>query len=169
MIKTFDGKTPVIASTAFVSETACIIGAVEIGEYSSIWNGAVVRGDLGHIVIGKHTQIEDNAVIHGEVNIGDHVVVGHCAVVEGLKIGDYVLVGSGAVVLLGAEIGDFCIVGANAMVNADMKIPSRSLVVGVPAKIKGEVDLDREGKLKWFLYPPELIEKHKSDKESPNA
>ena len=161
MIKSFDGKTPMIAPTAFVSETACVIGDVEIGEHSSIWHGAVVRGDWGRIVIGKYTQIEDNAVIHGKVNVGDHVVVGHCAVVEGLKIGNYVLIGNGATILFDAEIGDYCIIGANAMVSAGMKIPTRSLVVGMPAKIKGEIDSEREAKIKSFLYPSELIEKNR--------
>ena len=163
MISSFDGKTPKIAPSAFISDMACIIGDVEIGENSSIWPGAVVRGDMGSIVIGDNTQIEDNAVIHSRVQIGSNVVIGHCAVVEALKIGDYVLIGNGAIILDRAEIGNYCIVGAGALIREEVKIPDRSLAAGVPAKIMGEVNAEREAKLKWFLYSREFVDKHKAE------
>lgn len=144
MIRAFNGKTPKIADTAFVSEWAYVVGDVEIGENSAVWPGAVIRGDLGPIRIGRNCQIEDNAVVHGgkTLRIGDNVTIGHSAVIHCLKIGDSVLVGNNATVLDDAEIGDYCIIGANSMVRPDQKIPSRSFVVGVPAAIKREFSSD---------------------------
>ena len=161
MIVSFDGKTPRIAKSALVSDMACIIGDVEIGEEVTVWPGAVIRADFGTIIVGNKTQIEDNAVIHGQVNIGSSVTIGHCAVVEGLKIGDNALIGNGAVILNDVEIGDQCIIGANAMVRAGMKIPPHSFVAGVPAEIKGEVTPEQASLMKIFIYPPEIIEKYK--------
>ena len=139
MIKTYDAKTPKIAATAFVSELACVIGDVEIGENSSIWPGAVIRGDYASIKIGNNSQIEDNCVVHGwgPLVIGDNVHVGHGAVIHGSRIGRDVLVGINAAILPGAEIGDFCVIAAGSVVAEGMKIPDASFVAGVPAKVKG--------------------------------
>lgn len=144
MIRAFNGKTPRIADTAFVSEFAYVVGDVEIGEGSGIWPGAVVRGDFGSIRIGRNTHIEDNAVVHAwkSLIIGDNVTIGHSAVVHCLKIGDNVLVGNNATVLEETEIGNLCIIGSNSMVRANQRIPDRSFVVGVPAKIKAEFSAD---------------------------
>jgi carbonic anhydrase/acetyltransferase-like protein (isoleucine patch superfamily) len=147
MIKAFNGRKPKIAKSALVSEAACIVGDVEIGENSSVWPGAVIRGDFGKITIGRNTAIEDNCVIHSgsphsdvkDITIGDEVHVGHGAVVNGHKIGNNVLIGMNATVLHDAEIGNFCIIGANCLVGEGMKIPDNSFVVGVPGKIKGQV------------------------------
>ena len=141
MIRAFNGKTPKIAESAFVSEWAYVVGDVEIGDNSGIWPGAVIRGDFSSIRIGRNCQIEDNSVVHSgtPVEIGDNVIVGHSAVIHGLKIGDHVLVGNNATVLDYAEIGDRCIIGANSMVATGQKIPSNSFVVGVPAEIKREL------------------------------
>jgi len=144
VIRPFNGKTPKIADTAFVSEFAYVVGDVEIGEKSGVWPGAVVRGDFGSIRIGNNSHIEDNAVLHAwkSLEIGDNVTVGHSAVVHCLRIGDNVLVGNNATVLDNTEIGNFCIIGANSMVRAAQKIPDRSFVVGIPAKIKAEFSKD---------------------------
>ncbi len=147
MIKAFDGKTPKIGKSALISEAACIIGDVEIGENSSVWPGAVIRGDFGKITIGKNTAIEDNCVIHAgsphserrDATIGDEVHIGHGAVVNGHKIGINVLIGMNATILHDAEIGNFCIIGAGCLVGEGMKVPDNSFVVGVPGKIKGRV------------------------------
>src|SRR4030042_916209 len=147
MIKAFNGKMPRIAKSALVSEAACIIGNVEIGENSSVWPGAVIRGDFGKITIGRNPAVEDNCVIHAgspsaptrDVTIGDEVHIGHGAVVNGRKIGNNVLIGMNATVLHDVEIGNFCIIGANCLVTQGMKIPDNSFVVGVPGKIKGQV------------------------------
>jgi carbonic anhydrase/acetyltransferase-like protein (isoleucine patch superfamily) len=147
MIKGFNGKTPKIAKSALVSEAACIVGDVEIGEDSSVWPGAVIRADFGKIIIGKNTALEDNCVIHSgsphagmeDVTIGDEVHIGHGAVVNCHKVGNNVLIGMNATILHDAEIGNFCIIGANCLVSEGMKIPDNSFVVGVPGKIKGRV------------------------------
>jgi carbonic anhydrase/acetyltransferase-like protein (isoleucine patch superfamily) len=145
MIKSFGGKTPRIAESALVSETACIIGDVEIGEESSVWPGAVVRSDWNVLQhepgtrIGNNTHIEDNAVVHGTTSIGSSVMIGHGAVVEAFKIGDNVLIGDNASILASAEIGSFCLVAAGSVVRQGMQVPDRSFVAGAPAEIKGEV------------------------------
>ena len=145
MIKSFKGQTPKIAESALISETAYVIGDVEIGERSSVWPGAVIRADCGVLQIGLgtkigyNTHVEDNAVVHATKIIGNNVVIGHGAVVEAIKIGDNVLIGDNATILTFAEVGNSCIVGAGALVPKGMKIPDQSFVVGVPAKIKGEL------------------------------
>lgn len=157
MIREFKGKRPRIAGTAFVSESACVIGDVEIGEHSSVWPGAVVRGDFASIKIGNNTQIEDNCVMHAGADqvIGDNVHIGHGAVVHCSRIGNNVLVGIQSTVLDGVEIGDYCVIGAYSLVLERTKIPSMSFVVGRPAKVKGEVtesQLERiEAGVRWYL------------------
>jgi len=154
MIRTLNGKTPRIAASAFVSEAAYVVGDVEIGENSNVFPGAVIRGDFGHIKIGSDTAVEDNCVIHcgtpgdiySDVVIGDRVLIGHSAVLNGRKIGSNVLIGMSATILHDVEIGGFCIIGAGCLVPEGMKIPDRSLVFGVPGKIKGE---PTEQQLRW--------------------
>lgn len=145
MIKSFGGKMPQIAQSAFVSEAAYVIGDVEIGENSSVWPGAVIRGDFARITIGQNTQIEDNSVLHTgtPMIIGDNVHIGHSVVVHCHRIGNNVLIGNNAVLLDGAEVGDFCIISAGAVVSQGMKIPDRSFAAGVPAKVKGEVTAEQ--------------------------
>lgn len=159
MIRSFDGKTPRIADSVFVSEAAYIVGDVEIDENSSVWPGTVIRGDFGKIKIGKNTTIEDNCVIHsgspsspdGDVTIGDEVLVGHGAVINGRRIGNNVLIGMNSTILHDAEIGSFCIIGASCLVGEGMKVPDRSFVAGIPAGIKGEVS---EKQLYWMQQAP---------------
>ena len=141
MIREFNGKNPQIASSAFVSETAYIAGDVEIGENTNIWPGAVIRGDIAKITIGKNTSIEDNCVVHSATGIiiGDNTIVGHGAVLHCKKIGDNVLIGNNATVLDNAEIGDHCIIAAGSVVAPETKFPAESLAVGVPAKVKGKL------------------------------
>jgi len=139
MIKTFNGMTPRVASTAFVSEVACVVGDVEIGDNSSVWPGAVVRGDFARIRIGRNSQIEDKCVVHGAdaVTIGDNVHVGHGAVIHCSRIGNHVLVGMKATLLDGVEIGDRCVIAANSVVSPGTRVSDDSFVAGVPAKVKG--------------------------------
>ncbi len=164
MIKSFNGKMPKIADSAFISETAYVVGDVEIGENSSVWPGAVVRGDLGSIKIGRNTVIQDNCVIHSgsfssgmdDVTIGDRVTFGHGAVSHGHSIGNNVLIGINATILHDAEIGDFCIVGANCLVGQGMKVPARSFVAGAPGKIKGGPSPEQ---LQWIEGMPQAYTK----------
>ena len=145
MIRSFDGKTPVIADSAFVSEAAYVIGDVEIGEGSGVFPGAVIRGDFASIRIGKNTMIEDNSVVHSGVPvvIGDDVTIGHGVTVHCISIGNNNLIGNNATLLDNAEIGSFCIIGAGCVVSQGMKIPDNSFVVGVPAVIKRQVSPER--------------------------
>lgn len=133
--------TPEVAASAYVSESALVMGSVNIGERSGIWPGAIVRGDFATIRIGAGTIIEDNVVVHTgqDQTIGDNVIVGHGAVIHCRSIGNNTLIANNATVLDDAEIGDFCIIGAGAVVSPGMKVPDRSLVFGVPGKIVGEV------------------------------
>jgi carbonic anhydrase/acetyltransferase-like protein (isoleucine patch superfamily) len=146
MIREFNGKNPKVASSAFVSETAYIAGDVEIGENANIWPGAVIRGDIAKITIGKNTSIEDNCVVHSATGIiiGDNTIVGHGAVLHCKKIGDNVLIGNNATVLDNAEIGDYCIIAAGSVVAPDTKFPAESLAVGVPAKVKGKISQEQK-------------------------
>ena len=141
MIRSIKGKTPQVHPTAFVSETAYVVGDVEIGENSNIWPGAVVRGDFGRIKIGKNTSVEDNCVIHtpDEITIGDNVIIGHTATVHCRSVGDDSLIGIGAVLLQHAEVGKSCLVAAGALIPPDMKVPDRSLAMGSPARIKSQL------------------------------
>ncbi len=141
MIRSLDGKAPRIHPTAFVSEFAYVVGDVEIGEGSSIWPGAVVRGDTGKITIGEHTCVQDNSVVHGDADvvIGNRVVIGHMVLCHAKTVGDRVLIGSGATVNDGVEIGEDSLVASGAMVVDGMTIPPRSFVVGLPARIRGAV------------------------------
>jgi carbonic anhydrase/acetyltransferase-like protein (isoleucine patch superfamily) len=150
MIQSFEGKYPRIAPSAYIAETACIIGDVEIGENCSVWPGAVIRGDFGKITIGKLTAIEDNCVVHSgsptsgikDVVIGDEVHIGHGAMLNCRKVGNHVLIGMNATLLHDAEIGSNCIIGAACLVTQGMVVPDGAFVIGVPGKIKGPVSPD---------------------------
>ena len=150
MIRTFNGKRPRIAASAFVSEAAYVVGDVEIHENASIWPGAVIRADFGKIVVGKRSSLEDNCVVHGEgaLVIGDDVIVGHGAVVHGESIGHHVLVGNKATVLDGVRIGNYCIIGAGSMIPPGMRVPDKKLVMGIPARIKGSLNGEQIARLK---------------------
>lgn len=141
MIRSFENHRPVIASSAFISEAAYVVGNVQIGEYSSVWPGAVVRGDYAGIVIGSYVHIEDNAVVHCGVPLvmGDNIICGHGAVVHCAKVGSNVLIGSHATMLDGVEIGDYCIIAAGSLVAPGTRIPSGVMVMGIPAEIKGRL------------------------------
>jgi carbonic anhydrase/acetyltransferase-like protein (isoleucine patch superfamily) len=139
IIKSFNGKLPKIHESVYISENVSIIGDVEIGENSSVWFGAVIRGDVCNVKIGNNSNIQENAVIHVNYNmpsiIGDFVTVGHSAIIHGATIGDFVIVGMGAIVLDGAKVGRDVIIAAGSLVPPRMEIPDGVMVMGVPAKI----------------------------------
>lgn len=143
MITGFKGKIPKISKTAFITSSADVIGDVEIGNNSSVWFNAVLRADKNKIKIGKGTSIQDNVVIHVDpqngVQVGDNVSIGHGAVLHGCRIGDNVLIGMNSTILNGTEIGKNSIVGANALVSEGKKFPENSLIVGVPGKVKRQI------------------------------
>ncbi len=141
MIRSLGGKTPSIHPTAFISEAAYIVGDVEIGEGSSIWPGTVIRGDTGKITIGKFTNIQDNSVLHGDddVIIGDNVTIGHRVMCHGRNIGNRVLIGNGAILNDGVLVGEESVIGSGSMILENMDIPEKSIVVGMPGRIRGSV------------------------------
>jgi len=134
---------PSIAPDAFISPDAVIIGDVVIGSESSVWPGAVLRGDHGRIVIGAHTSIQDGAVLHctgtSDTIVGDRCTIGHNAHLEGCVVHHDSLIGSGAVVLAGAQIGPHALVGAAALVPEGRIVPSGARALGVPAQITSDV------------------------------
>jgi carbonic anhydrase/acetyltransferase-like protein (isoleucine patch superfamily) len=142
LILPFKGKSPKIHPSVFVAPTAVIIGDVTIGPESSVWFGAVLRGDDPHngIVVGARTSVQDNCVVHvgawGPTVIGEDVTVGHGAKFESCTIGDRTVVGMNVVILQKATIGAECLVAANAVVLEGKQIPDRSVVAGVPGVVK---------------------------------
>ena len=141
MIRPHRGRVPRVHGSVFVDDSAQLIGEVEIGEESSIWMCAVVRGDVNAIRIGRRSNIQDGAVVHAmtgthETHVGDAVTVGHAAVIHGCTIEGQCLIGIGAILLNGSRIGAGSIVAAGALVTENMQVPARSLVMGSPGKVK---------------------------------
>jgi carbonic anhydrase/acetyltransferase-like protein (isoleucine patch superfamily) len=141
MIISYRGKTPKVHPSAFIAPTAVLIGDVEIGEESSIWFGAVLRGDEGPIRVGKRTSVQDNTVIHvvNLTQIDDDVTIGHAAVIEDCHVKNHALIGMKAVVLNGSVVGEGAVIAAGAVVGEGVEIPDRVLAAGVPAKVKKEI------------------------------
>jgi len=141
MIRAHKGRLPQVAASAYIDPSAQVIGEVTIGERSSVWCNVSMRGDVNRIVLGNDTNVQDNSVLHGELNqwpviLGDRVTVGHSAVIHGCVIEDDCLIGIGAIVLNGARVGKGSIVAAGALVPEGMEIPPESMVMGMPAKVK---------------------------------
>ena len=148
MLRSLRGKRPKVHETAFVSEFAYVVGDVEIGAYSNVWPGVVIRADMGRLTIGQNASIQDNSMIHADAEswIGDNVILGHGVVYHGVRIANNCLVGNGATVNGRVEIGEYSIVAAGAVVVENTQIPERSMMVGIPAKIRGQIS-DRHIKL----------------------
>ena len=144
MIYSLEGRTPRTVGETFVAPTAVVIGDVAIEHESSVWWGAVLRGDYDRISIGRRSNVQDNAVVHMDegfpVTLGDSVTIGHKAVLHGCTVGNNSLVGINAVVMNGAVIGDDCLVGSNALITEGKAIPPRSLVLGSPGKVVRELN-----------------------------
>lgn len=152
MIRTFQGIKPKIAESAFIEETAVVIGDVVIGEDCSVWFNSVIRGDVNSIRLGDRTNVQDLCVLHvthdtAPLVIGNDVTVGHNVVLHGCTIKDRVLIGMGAIIMDGAVIGEDCVVGAGALVTEGTIVPPKSLILGSPAKVKRQV-MDKE--LAWI-------------------
>jgi carbonic anhydrase/acetyltransferase-like protein (isoleucine patch superfamily) len=135
------GTSPRVHPTAFVDTSAQVIGDVEIGEESGVWMCAVIRGDVHWIKVGKRTNIQDGAIVHGmtgthPTSIGDGVTVGHAAVIHGCTIENQCLIGMGAILLNGSHVGAGAIVAAGTLLVEGQKVPPRSLVMGSPGKVK---------------------------------
>src|SRR6266699_6790860 len=137
-LETFLRKKPTLGRGVYIAQGAIVVGDVTIGDYSSVWYNAVLRGDINRIGVGHHTNIQDNAVLHLADEypciIGNYVTIGHCAIVHACTVGDEVLIGMGAIILDGVVIGGRSLIGANALVTQKTEVPAGSLLLGSPAK-----------------------------------
>lgn len=151
MLIALGDKTPQIAESAWVAPTATLAGSVTIGEGASVWFGASLRADNEPITIGPRSNVQDNCAFHVDqgcpVSLGEGVSVGHGAIVHGATVGNHVLIGMGAIVMNRSVIGDETLVAAGALITEGMEIPPRSLVAGVPAKVRRELTDDEVAKL----------------------
>lgn len=143
----YAGKVPRIGAGVFLAEGSRLIGDVEVGEHSSIWFNSVLRGDIERVVIGHHTNIQDNTVCHvaqtAPCLVGNYVTCGHNVVLHGCSVDDEVLIGMGAVLMNGVVVGRQSIVGASALLTEGLIVPPGSLVYGAPAKVISHLD-DKE-------------------------
>jgi carbonic anhydrase/acetyltransferase-like protein (isoleucine patch superfamily) len=144
----FEGRVPRIPESCYVDKTATIIGFVELGEECFIGPGARIKGDYGHIRIGDCTSVQENCVIHArpgcETNIGSCVTVGHGAVLHGTTVGDNTVIGMAAVVPDDVRIGEYCIVAEGSVLANGTNVPDRSVVMGVPGKVRKSLTPDME-------------------------
>lgn len=148
MLRSYRGQRPRVHESAYIDESAQVIGDVEIGAESSVWMNAVVRGDVHRIRIGARTNVQDGTVVHvmngsHPTTIGSDVTIGHAAVVHGCTVGDRVLIGMGAILLNGVTVGDDSIVAAGTLLTEGTRVPPRSLVMGSPGAVKRTMT-DRE-------------------------
>jgi carbonic anhydrase/acetyltransferase-like protein (isoleucine patch superfamily) len=141
MIRPHRGRLPRVHPTAFIDDSAQVIGDVEIGEESSVWMCVAIRGDVNWIRIGRRTNIQDGSVVHGMLGthptvVGDEVTIGHGALVHGCTIENRCLIGMGVILLNGSHVGTESIVAAGTLLVENMQVPPRSLVMGSPGKVK---------------------------------
>jgi carbonic anhydrase/acetyltransferase-like protein (isoleucine patch superfamily) len=143
MLYALGDKVPQVHASCFVADNAQVMGSVVLEEDVSVWFGVVMRGDNDPLLIGAQSNIQDNTVIHTDhgipVRVGRGVTVGHQCMLHGCTIGDYSLIGIGAIVLNGAKIGKHCLIGAGALITENKVIPDRSLVMGSPGKVVRQI------------------------------
>ena len=148
-----DGTQPRVADSAWVADSAQVMGNVVLGEDSSVWFGTVIRGDTETITVGRGSNIQDASVLHADIGkpltIGDNVTVGHQVMLHGCTIGDESLIGIGAIVLNGAKIGRHCLVGAGALVTEGKEFPDGSMIIGSPAKAVRQLTPEQMEGLRW--------------------
>ena len=149
MIRSYQGRLPQIPASCYVDLSAQVIGDVTLGERSSVWMNAVLRGDVNSIRVGANSNVQDCAVLHGQRNlypvvVGDWVTIGHNATVHGCVVEDAVLIGIGSIILNGCRIGEGSIIAAGAVVPEHTVVPPKTLWAGIPAKLRRELgDKDR--------------------------
>jgi carbonic anhydrase/acetyltransferase-like protein (isoleucine patch superfamily) len=167
LLRPFGAHRPELAAGVVLLPTATVVGRVLIGARSSVWYGAVLRGDTGDIRIGADSNVQDGAVLHADAGfptvVGDRVTVGHAAVLHGAVVSDDCIIGMGAILLNGARVGAGCIVGAGAVLRQNQAVPAGSLVAGSPAAVKRAVT-DAETALidrSWREYV-ELARRHQA-------
>lgn len=147
-------KPPTLGDQVYIAKGAVVVGDVTLGDHASVWYNAVLRGDINRIVVGRYSNVQDNAVLHLADDygclIGNYVTVGHSAIVHACTVEDEVLIGMGATVLDGAIIGAQSIVGARALVTQRMVIPPGSMVLGAPAKVVRPLTPEERAGLKYW-------------------
>ena len=151
-LERFHKRKPTLGKSVFIAKGAVVVGDVTLGDFSSIWFNSVLRADINRISIGHDTNIQDNCVLHladdFPCSVGNHVTVGHGAIVHACRVHDEVLVGMGSTILDGAEIGEQSIIGAGALVTSGVRIPPGSLVLGVPAKVVRKLSAEERAGIK---------------------
>jgi carbonic anhydrase/acetyltransferase-like protein (isoleucine patch superfamily) len=169
MLRKFRGVMPAVAASAWVDLSAQVIGDVTIGERSSIWPNASVRGDVGPIVIGQETSIQDNCVLHLDdgfpLVVGNRVTVGHSVTLHGCIIEDDALIGIGSTILNGARIGKGAVVAAGSLVPEKMVVPPATLVMGAPAKPRRAVSAEEQARfyegVKHYVEKAQIYKKER--------
>ena len=171
MLLDYKGKLPRLGERVFIAEGAIIVGDVEIGDHSSVWFNSVIRGDVNYIRIGKHTNIQDGSILHVMKDqypliLHDYVTIGHGVMLHGCEIASNCLIGMRATILNNARVGAHSIIGANALITEGMVIPERSLVMGLPAKVKRtltdeEVAHIDEYARRYYQYKETYLEMHR--------
>jgi carbonic anhydrase/acetyltransferase-like protein (isoleucine patch superfamily) len=162
MLLEYKGKLPKLGERVYIAEGAILVGDVVIGDHSSVWFNSVVRGDVNYIRIGSHTNIQDGSILHVmrdqyPLILHDHVTIGHGVMLHGCEIESHCLIGMRATILNNAKVGAHSIVGAGALITEGTVIPPRSLVMGLPAKVKrpltdAEVEHIDEYSRRYFQY-----------------
>ncbi|WP_306052541.1 gamma carbonic anhydrase family protein [Natronococcus wangiae] len=140
MLRSFDGTEPEVAGSAYVDETAVVIGDVVVDADASVWPNTTIRGDHGRIVVGEGANVQDNAVLHENAEVRPRATVGHSAIVHDATVGERALIGMNAVVLDGAHVGEGAVVAAGSVVTEGTDVPPSTLVAGSPAEPKTDVD-----------------------------
>ena len=168
MIRPYKGIWPKRGERVYVDASAQVIGEVELGDHSSVWMNAVVRGDVNWIKIGPYTNIQDSSVVHvykdtHPTDVQDHVTVGHSVTLHGCKVGSFCLIGMGAILLNGVDVGRECIVAAGSLLPEGMRVPPGSLVMGSPAKIRRPITDEERRSLRryadnYFEYKETYLE-----------
>ncbi|MFT4288401.1 gamma carbonic anhydrase family protein [Nocardioides sp.] len=155
-----------MAASSLIADNVYIIGDVEIGENCSIWPGVVIRGDTSSVRIGDNCHIEENSVLHTGTVLGDHVMIGHCCLVEG-PVGERSMIANGATILARSKVGKHCTIGASSLVLGGVEIPDYSLAIGTPAKVVGTIDPDapedRHGSVYYTSYMEDMVAEYKRE------
>jgi carbonic anhydrase/acetyltransferase-like protein (isoleucine patch superfamily) len=167
MIRPFRGRRPAVAGSAYIDESAQLIGDVTVGERVSVWANATLRGDINSIRVGAGSNIQDNSCLHVDddkpLTIGERVVVGHSCTVHACEVGDDCLIGMGSTILSGAKVGSRCLVAAGSLVLEGQQIPPDSVVMGSPAKVRRaisdeEIERIRENAASYVRLSREYLE-----------
>ncbi len=166
LCKPYLGKSPTIEEDVYLSENVTLIGDVRLRKSANIWYGTVLRGDINYIEIGENTNVQDNCIFHvaddHPVVLGKGITVGHGAIVHGCTVEDDCFIGMGAILLDGAKVGQGSLIAAGALVTEGMVVPPRSLVMGVPARVKGSIDDERLEKMKQMAIKYKKVAKNQS-------